>query len=83
MDDKTKALLLDLKEVLKKHNACIASDSNENCINGESWIDISIYDERNIIVGGLEGIGDISGRGRIDSLSDRDIDDILNSHAKH
>lgn len=41
MTDRTKSLLLDLKEVLQKHNAFVMACNDEN---GGSWIDIG-YDD--------------------------------------
>lgn len=47
MNEKTKALLLDLKEVLKKHNAFVMTEADEN---GGSWIDIGYDDTCSYVV---------------------------------
>lgn len=44
MTDKTKALLLDLREVLKKHNAYIKPCSDEF---GDTWLDVGFENNYN------------------------------------
>lgn len=44
MNDRTKALLLDLREVLKKHNAYIYPSGDEF---NERWLDIGFEDDHN------------------------------------